>query len=119
MDKLGALFDKLKYALSLLNSNEFLLFLVVLAAYHVILLVVLFVIARGSAMLRVKTVDAELRELKKNDELRDAALKDREEELRRIFNVEKEREISQLRAEYDSYVGLLEQKLARSKTRQV
>lgn len=119
MDKLGVLFDKLKYALSLLNSNEFLLLLVVLAAYHVILLVVLFVAARGSAMLRVKTVDAELRELRKNDELRDAALKDREEELRRILNIEKEREISQIRAEYDSYISLLEQKLARSKTRQV
>ncbi len=119
MDKLGSMFDKLKYALSLLSPNELLLFLVVLAAYHVILFLLLFVTARGSAMLRIKTLDSELKQLRKNDELRDAALKDREEELRRVLHIEKEREISQVRAEYDSYITLLEQKLTRSKTRQI
>jgi hypothetical protein len=119
MDKLGSMFEKLKYALSLLDSNEFLFFLILLAAYHFILLLVLFVSARGSAMLKVKTLASELEELKKSDQLRDAAWKDREEELHRVMHIEKEREISQIRAEYDSYIGLLEQKLMRSKTKQV
>ena len=42
--------------------------------------------------------------------------KDREDELRRILREECDREVSQLKAEYDSYIGLLEQKLARTKT---
>jgi hypothetical protein len=47
----------------------------------------------------------------------DSSWKDREEELRLILLAEKEREINQLKAEYDSYVQLLEQKLMRSRTK--
>lgn len=51
-------------------------------------------------------------------EHRDEGWTDREYELRRILSGERDREISQLKAEYDSYIGPLEQKLARTKTRE-
>ena len=73
---------------------------------------------RSSLALRLKSLQAELDETKKNWEHRDEGWKDREDELRRILNVERDREVSQLKAEYDSYIGLLEQKLARTKTRE-
>ena len=68
--------------------------------------------------MREQDLEQEKDEYKKNWDNRDFAWKDREDELRRVLHLEKEREISQLRAEYDSYLGLLEQKLDRSRTRE-
>jgi len=66
---------------------------------------------------RERELEQERDEYKKNWENRDYAWKDQEDELRRVLTMEKESEILQLKAEYDSYVGLLEQKLDRSRTR--
>ena len=110
--------DKLKYALSLLDSNEFLILATVVVIYHFVIIVFIYVTIRGTVSLRERALESERDEYKKNWEHRDDAWRDREEELRRVLHLEKEREISQLKAEYDSYINLLEQKLDRSRTRE-
>ena len=89
-----------------------------LIVYHVVILVGLTLSVRSSLALRLKSLQSELDETKKNWEHHDEGWKDREEELRRILNVERGREVAQLKAEYDCYIGLLEQKLARTRTRE-
>ena len=110
--------DKIQYALTLFDSNEILILFAGLIVYHVVILVGITLSVRSSSALRFKSMQAELDETKKNWEHRDEAWKDREEELRRILNAERSREVSQLKAEYDSYIGLLEQKLGRTRTQE-
>ena len=64
-----------------------------------------------------QSLQAERDEYKKSWDHCDEGWKDREDELRRILHGERDRELSQLKAEYDSYIGLLEQKLARTRSR--
>jgi predicted Holliday junction resolvase-like endonuclease len=116
MDMIGGVIEKIRYALSLLNSDEWTVLLLMLVAYHVAIFLVFFAALRGATLIRVRALESELREARKQEELREASWKDREEELRRVLGIEKDREISQIRAEYDAYVALLEQKLMRSRT---
>lgn len=111
------MFDKIRYALTLFDSREVLILFVGLLIYHLFILLCITMLVRSSLVLRLKALQAERDEYKKNWEHRDQGWKDREDELRRILDGEREREISQLKSEYDSYVGLLEQKLDRMKTR--
>lgn len=110
--------DKVRYALTLFDSREVLILFVGVVIYHVVILLCVTLSVRSSLVLRMKSLQAERDEYKKNWEHRDDAWKDREDELKRILTGERDREISQLKAEYDSYVGLLEQKLSRTKTRE-
>ena len=103
--------DKIQYALTLFDNKEILILFGGLIVYHVVILVGITLSVRSSLALRLKS-------LKKNWEHHDEGWKDREEELRRILNVERGREVAQLKAEYDCYIGLLEQKLARTRTRE-
>lgn len=86
--------------------------------YHVVILVGIRVSVRSLLAVRLRSLQAELDETKENWEHRDEGWQDREEEVRRILNVERSREVSQLKAEYDSYIGLLEQKLARTRSQE-
>lgn len=112
------IFDKIKYAISLFDSNELLIITVGLLIYHIALAAFVYSAVKTTMALRERELKQERDEYKKNWDHRDLAWKDREEELKRVLHVEKEMEISQLKAEYDSYVNLLEQKLDRSKTRE-
>lgn len=112
------MFDKIRYALALFDSNEVLLLFVGLVVYHAAILLFITLSVRSSSAWRLKSMQAERDEYKKNWEHRDQGWKDREDELRRIMSVEREREVSQLKAEYDSYISLLESKLGRTKTRE-
>jgi hypothetical protein len=116
MDMIGGVIEKIRYAFSLLNSDEWTVLLLMLVAYHVVIFLVFFAALRGATLIRVRALESELREARKQEELREASWKDREDELRRVLGIEKGREISQIRAEYDAYVALLEQKLMRSRT---
>ena len=111
--------DKIQYALTLFDSKEILILFGGLIVYHVVILLGITLSVRSSLAPRLKSLQSELDETKKNWEHRDEGWKDREEELRRILNVERGREVSQLKAEYDSYIGLLEQKLARTRERSI
>jgi hypothetical protein len=111
------MFDKIRYALTLFDSKEILILFGALVIYHLVIFLSVTLLARSSLALRLKAMQAERDEYKKNWENRDQGWKDREAELRRILDGERDREISQLKSEYDSYIGLLEQKLARTKTR--
>lgn len=113
------MFDKFRYALSLFDSNEILLILFGLVIYHLVILVLLFLWARGSMSWRIRSLESERDEFRRNWQNRDAAWKDREDELRRRLSVEREKEVSQIKAEYDTYINLLEQKLLRARTREV
>ena len=112
------MFDKIRYALSLFNSTEILMLFAGLVIYHAVALFCMMLSVRSSSILRLKSLQAERDEYKKNWDHRDEGWKDREDELRRILHLERDREISQLKAEYDSYIALLEQKLARTRTRE-
>jgi hypothetical protein len=113
------MFDKVRLALSLFDSTEILMLLFVgLVIYHAVMLSCIMLSVRATTIPRIKSLQAERDEYKKNWDHRDEGWKDREEELRRILHLERDRKISQLKAEYDSYIGLLEQKLARTKTRE-
>ena len=112
------MFDKIRYALTLFDSSEILVLLVGLVVYHVGIFWGITLSVRSSSALKLRSLQAERDEYKKNWEHRDEGWRDREDELRRILGGEREREISQLKAEYDSYVALLEHKLARTKTRE-
>ena len=113
-----AIFDKIRYVVSLFDSAELVTLVLGLVIYHLVIVVFLYSSLRATMDIRGGELEEERDEYKKNWEHRDLAWKDREDELRRVLHLEKEREISQLKAEYDSYVGLLEQKLDRSKTRE-
>ncbi len=110
--------DKLKYALALFDRTEIFIFFLCAIAYHLIVVRFSTKLFRASASLRLRSVEAERDEYKRQCESHDVAWKDREEELRRALAVEREREVFQLKAEYDSYVGLLEQRLTRTKTQE-
>ena len=110
--------EKFRLVLSLFTSNEIGLIVVVLFAYHLLLVVIFYFLMRGAISLRIRSLEAERDEYKRNWNNRDVAWKDREEELRRIISLEKDKEMSQIKAEYDSYTSLLEQKLMRSRTRE-
>jgi hypothetical protein len=113
------MFEKLKYALSILHSNQLLWLLIAVAIYHAMILICLFLFVRGFMKLRILAQESELKEYMKSWEGRDVAWRDRENELRRILHVEKDREISQLKTEYGSYITSLEQKLMRSRSKRV
>jgi hypothetical protein len=108
------MFDKIRYALSLFDSTEVLMLFAGLVTYHAVILLCMMLSVRSSSILRLKSLQAERDEYKKNWGHRDEGWKDREDELRRILHGERDREISQLKADYDSYIDLLEQKLART-----
>lgn len=110
--------EKFRLALALFTSNEIWRIVVLLFAYHLLLLIISYFLMRGTISLRIRSLEAERDEYKRNWDNRDVAWKDREEELRRILSLEKDKEISQIKAEYDSYTDLLEQKLMRSRTRE-
>jgi hypothetical protein len=109
------MFDKIRYALSLFDSTEILMLFAGLVIYHAVILLCIMLSVRSSFILRLKSLQAERDEYNKNWDHRDEGWKDREDELRRILHGERDREISQLKAEYDSYIDLLEQKLARTR----
>jgi Tfp pilus assembly protein PilX len=111
------MFEKLKYPFSHFESTEILIVFLLLVAYHLVLIGVIRVSVRASASARGRIV-AERDKFKQALESREAAWRDREDELRRILTLEKEREVLQLKAEYDSYVNLLEEKLMTSKSRE-
>jgi hypothetical protein len=110
--------DKFRLALAAFTSNEILWIFVLLIAYHLLILAVSYILIRGGRALRIRSLEAERDEFKRNWDNRGLSWKDKEEELRRILSIEKDKEISQLKAEYDSYADLLEQKLMRSRTRE-
>jgi hypothetical protein len=110
------MFEKLKHALSLFESHEILLIFMVLLVYHAVLIGVICLSIRAWACKRVRRLEAERVELKGALESRDVVWEDRQDELRKILTVEKEREVLQLKAEYDSYVNLLEEKLMNSRS---
>ena len=112
------MFDKIRYALTLFDTKETLVILLGLGVYHAIILLSIARFVRSSSMLKFRSLQAERDEYKKNEEHRDQGWNDREEELRRNLSVEREREILQLKAEYDSYISLLEHKLAKANTRE-
>jgi hypothetical protein len=116
-DRVMAIFDKIRYAISLLDSTDWVILLICALIYHLIIIAFLYASLRTTMVARARELEQERDEYKKNWENRDYAWKDQEDELRRVLTMEKESEISQLKAEYDSYVGLLEQKLDRSRTR--
>jgi hypothetical protein len=111
-------FDKIRFALTLFDNTEILMLFAGLVIYHAVILLCIMLSVRASSILRLKSLQAERDEYKKNWDHRDEGWKDRENELRRILHGERDREISQLKAEYDSYIDLLEQKLARTRTRE-
>jgi len=92
---------------------------VLLVAYHFLLLVISYLLMRGAILLRIRSLEAERDGYKRNWENREVAWRDKEEELRRILGLEKDKEMSQIKAEYESYTDLLEQKLMRSRTREI
>ena len=112
------MFDKIRFALSLFDSTEILMLFAGLVIYHAVIFLCIMLSVRSSFILRLKSLQAERDEYNKNWDHRDEGWKDREDELRRILHGERDREISQLKAEYDSYIDLLEQKLARTMTRE-
>jgi F0F1-type ATP synthase membrane subunit b/b' len=113
-----AVFDKIRYAFSLFDSNELLIIVISVLIYHILIAAFVYAAVRTTMVVRERELKQERDEYKKNWDHRDLAWKDREEELKRILHGEKEMEISQLKAEYDSYISLLEQKLDRSRTRE-
>ena len=113
-----ALFDKVRYTIALFDSTEWAFLIIGMFIFNLIIVAFLYAFLKSAMVGREKELEQERDEYKKYWEHRDLAWKDREDELKRVFHVEKEREISQLKAEYDLYVGLLEQKLDRSKTRE-
>ena len=112
------MFDKIRYVLTLFDTKEVLVLLLGLGVYHAIIFLTITRFVRSSSMLKFRSLQAEGDEYKKNPEHRDQGWNDREEELRRNLSVEREREILQLKAEYDSYINLLEHKLAKANTRE-
>jgi len=110
------MFGKILYALSLFDSNEILVLLAGLIIYHALIVLCITLSVLPSLILRFKPLQAERDEYRKNWDHRES-WKDREDELQRILRGQRDREISQLKAEYDSYIGLLEEKLARTRTR--
>lgn len=86
--------DKIQYAMTLFDSKEILILFGGLIVYHVVILVGITLSVRSSLALRLKSLQAELDETKKNWEHRDEGWKDREEKLCRILNVERGREVS-------------------------
>jgi uncharacterized membrane protein len=113
-----ALFDKIRYTIALLDFEQWALLIVCILIFNLIIFAFLYISLKSAMVARARELEQERDEYKKYWERRDLAWKDREDELKRVLHIEKEREISQLKAEYDSYVGLLEQKLDRSKTRE-
>ncbi len=108
--------EKFRLVWALFTSNEIWLIVVLLVAYHLLFLIVSCLLMWGT---RVRSLEVERDEYKRSWDNREVAWTDREEELRRILSLEKDKEISQIKAEYDSYTDLLEQKLMRSRTREV
>ena len=113
-----ALFDKIRYTFALFDATEWVFLVIGALIFNLIIIAFLYNSLKSTMVARERELEQERDEYKKYWEHRDLAWKDREDELRRVLHIEKEREISQLKAEYDSYVGLLEQKLDRSKTRE-
>jgi len=112
------MFEKIRYVLTLFDNKETLVILLGLGVYHAIVILSVTLFVRSSSMLKFRSLQAEQDEHKKNRENCDQGWNDRAEELRRNLSVEREREISQLKAEYDSYISLLEHKLAQAKMRE-
>jgi len=110
--------DKFRLALAPFTSNDVWVIFAFLVAYHVLILSILYLLVRGGLAFRIRTLEAERDEFRRNWDNRDMLWKAKEEELRRILSIEEDKEISQLKAEYDSYTELLEQKLKRSRTRE-
>ena len=63
--------DKIRYALSLFDSTEILMLFVGLVVYHAVILLCITLSVRSSSILRLKSLQAERDEYKKNWEHRD------------------------------------------------
>ncbi len=103
--------EKLKSLLPMAKSPEFLWIFGAIAAYHLFLFIVFYFLIVVPMRGKMRSMKVRVLEEK---ESQTEAWKDREEELRIILHKEKDQEIMQLKAEYDSYVKLLEQKLHRA-----
>jgi hypothetical protein len=106
--------DKIKQTLPLLSSHDFLLLFGAIVVYHFFLFLVMYFLFATPSKSRWRALEAAMADKKRQ---LDESWKDREAEIRMIMLQEKEREILQIKAEYDSYVKLLEQKLMRSRTK--
>ena len=67
--------DKLRYSLSLLDSNELLVLVAAILIYHLVIVVVIYATIRGTVSLRERSLEAERDEYKKRWEHRDDAKK--------------------------------------------
>lgn len=106
--------EKLREIIAMQSSHGLFLLFGVIVVYHFFLFLVMYFLFVVPAKVRLRSMEATLeRQTKKHEE----SWKDRESEIRMIMLNEKEREIMQIKAEYDSYVKLLEQKLMRSRTK--
>jgi hypothetical protein len=103
--------DRLKSILPEAGLPEFLWIFGAIAAYHLFLFIVFYFLIVVPLRGKMRTMKMRILEEKESQA---EAQKDREEELRILLHKEKEQEIMQLKAEYDSYVRLLEQKLHRA-----
>ena len=112
------MFDKIRYALTLFDSTETLILFAGFLVYHAVILLCITLSVRSSSVLKLKSLQAERDQYRKDWEHRDEGWQGREDELRRILSGERDREVLQLKADYDSYIGLLEQKLSRTKTQE-
>jgi hypothetical protein len=110
--------EKFKLAAALFTPNEVWLITIFLLVYHLLLLAVSYFLLRGAVALRIRSLEDERAEYKRNWDNREVVWRDKEEDLRRILSREKEKEIAQIKAEYDSYTELLEQKLTRSRPKE-
>jgi|WetSurMetagenome_2_1015567.scaffolds.fasta_scaffold126794_2 hypothetical protein len=110
------MFEKIKATLPLAGSSDFLLIFALLITYHFILFLVFYFVFVVPNRTKMRRMEAHLLEEKKRQA---ESWQDREEEMRIMLTQEKNQEIMQLKAEYDSYVSLLEQKLHRSMSKGV
>jgi hypothetical protein len=107
--------EKVRELIAMQSSHDLFLLFGVILVYHLLLFLVMYFLFASPAKARLRAMEAAMtRQTKKHEE----SWKDREAEVRMIMLNEKEREILQIKAEYDSYVKLLEQKLLRSRTKE-
>jgi predicted Holliday junction resolvase-like endonuclease len=107
--------EKLKSAFPGAGTPEFLWIFGAIVAYHLFLFTFFYFLIVVPIRTKMRTMKMHVLEEKKRLE---EAWKDREEEQRILLHQEKEQEILQLKAEYDSYVKLLEQKLHRAMSKE-
>ena len=73
------MFDKIRYALTLFDNTEILIILAGLVVYHAVILLCMILAVRSSSALRLRSLQAERDEYRKNWEHRSEGWKDRED----------------------------------------